>query len=168
MADTDMTAAAREAFLADLHVGVLSIQRDGKGPLALPIWYQYDDGVVMIWLSGDSVKTKVDEDPMVTAELLTTCTAAYVGDGDPKAPLASPLFADLSGLPPLLIHVGTAEILLDDARRLGERASASGVDITLEEWESMIHVWHAFGALLPEAGQAIDRIGEFLGERFGA
>ncbi len=56
MADTDMTSDEREAFLADLHVGILSIQRDGKGPLALPIWYQYEDGVVMIWMSGDSVK----------------------------------------------------------------------------------------------------------------
>jgi len=52
----DMTVAEREAFLADLHVGILSIGRDGKGPLALPIWYQYEDGVVMIWMSGDSVK----------------------------------------------------------------------------------------------------------------
>ena len=59
MASTDMTAAEREAFLADLHVGVLSIQRDGKGPLALPIWYQYEDGVVMIWMSGESVKAKL-------------------------------------------------------------------------------------------------------------
>ncbi len=56
MADTDMTPAEREAFLADLHVGILSIQRDGKGPLALPIWYQYEDGEVIISMSGDSVK----------------------------------------------------------------------------------------------------------------
>ena len=54
-----MSTAEREAFLADLHVGILSIQRDGKGPLAVPIWYQYDDGVVMIWMSGDSVKAKL-------------------------------------------------------------------------------------------------------------
>ncbi len=59
MADTDMTPAEREAFLADLHVGILSIQRDGKGPLALPIWYQYEDGTVMIWMSDDSVKAKL-------------------------------------------------------------------------------------------------------------
>jgi len=59
MADTDMTADEREAFLADLHVGILSIQRDGKGPLALPIWYRYEDGVVMIWMNGDSVKAKL-------------------------------------------------------------------------------------------------------------
>ena len=59
MADTDMTAAEREAFLADLHVGVLSIQRDGKGPLAVPIWYQYEDGDVMIWMSDESAKAKL-------------------------------------------------------------------------------------------------------------
>ena len=59
MADTDMTTDQREAFLAGLHVGVLSIQRDGKGPLALPIWYQYEDGQVLIHMSGESVKAKL-------------------------------------------------------------------------------------------------------------
>jgi len=59
MADTDMTADEREAVLADLLVRILSIQRDGKGPLALPIWYRYEDGVVMIWMNGDSVKAKL-------------------------------------------------------------------------------------------------------------
>ena len=59
MASTDMSPTEREAFLADLHVGILSIQRDGKGPLAVPIWYRYEDGVVMIWMSGESVKAKL-------------------------------------------------------------------------------------------------------------
>ena len=68
-------------------------------------------------------------------------------------------------MPPLLIHVGTAETLLDDSRRLADHAKTSGVDVTLEEWEGMIHVWHAFAALLPEGQRAIDRIGEFLAER---
>jgi PPOX class probable F420-dependent enzyme len=59
MADTDMTVEQREEFLADLHVGILSIQRDGKGPLALPIWYAYEDGVVLVHMSGDSAKAKL-------------------------------------------------------------------------------------------------------------
>lgn len=59
MADSDMTAAERETFLADLHVGILAIQRDGKGPLAVPIWYQYENGDVMIWMSDESAKAKL-------------------------------------------------------------------------------------------------------------
>ena len=92
---------------------------------------------------------------------------AYVGDGDRKAPLASPLFADLAGLPPLLLQVGTAEVLLDDARAFAERARAAGVDTTLEVADEMIHVWHSFAGMIPEANQAIDRIGAFVKERLG-
>jgi acetyl esterase/lipase len=106
-----------------------------------------------------------DADPMVSRQLLDLCTRCYVGDGDPRAPLASPLFADLAGLPPLLVHVGTAETLLDDARRFDAAAREAGVDVTLEEWDHMIHVWHTFAGLLPEAQQAIDRIGAFVQSR---
>ena len=85
-----------------------------------------------------------------------------MGDLDPRTPLAAPLYADLAGLPPLLIQVGTAEALLDDATRVAESARAAGVDVTLEPWDDMIHVWQIFAALLPEAREAIDRIGEFI------
>ena len=115
--------------------------------------------------SGDSMDTKAEEDPMVGRETLSEMADAYVAGGDARAPKVSPLFADLSGLPQLLVQVGTAETLLDDSRRLADRAKTSGVDLTLEEWDQMIHVWHAFAALLPEAQQAIDRIGEYLRER---
>ena len=87
---------------------------------------------------------------------------AYLGDADPRTPLATPLYADLTGLPPLLIQVGTAEVLLDDSTRLAERAKGVGVDVTLEAWEQMIHVWQGFAAMLPEGQQAIDCIGEFV------
>ena len=117
--------------------------------------------------SGETMTTLADADPMVTKSLLDLCSDAYVGDGDAKAPLASPLFADLTGLPPLLVHVGTAETLLDDARRFDQAARAAQVDATLEEWEDMIHVWHTFAGLLPEANQAIDRIGAFIKEQLG-
>jgi monoterpene epsilon-lactone hydrolase len=112
--------------------------------------------------SGATMDSLADADPMVSRQLLDLCTRCYVADGDPRDPLASPLFADLSGLPPLLIHVGTAETLLDDARRFYEAAHAAGVDATVEEWDDMIHVWHTFAGLLPEAQQAIDRIGAFV------
>ncbi|MEZ4292077.1 MAG: alpha/beta hydrolase fold domain-containing protein [Myxococcota bacterium] len=117
--------------------------------------------------SGDTIRSLADADPMVTLDLLTKSAAAYAAKTDPKAPLVSPLFADLAGLPPLLIHVGTAEILLDDARRFAAAAKAAGVDATLEEWPDMIHVWHSFAGLLPESQQAVDRIAAFVKEQIG-
>ena len=94
-------------------------------------------------------------------------TKAYLGDTDPRHPLASPVYADLTGLPPLLIQVGTAEVLLDDATRLAQKAESAGVAVVLEPWEGMIHMWHSFAAMLPEGQQAIDRIGEFVQEHTG-
>ena len=117
--------------------------------------------------SGATMTSLAEADPMVSKQLLDLCAKCYVGGQDPKSALASPLFADLTGLPPLLIHVGTAETLLDDARRFHAAARGAGVDATLEEWEDMIHVWHTFSAMLPEASQAIDRIGAFAKEHVG-
>ena len=113
---------------------------------------------------GESMVTKAEIDPVVNKENILMLAKAYLGDTDPCTPLASPLYADLAGLPPLLIQVGTAECLFDDARRLADRATAAGVDVTLEPWDDMIHIWHMFAAILPEGQQAIDRIGEFVRE----
>jgi len=117
--------------------------------------------------TGESMTTKADIDPMVQSEGIQTMAKAYLGDKDPRTPLASPLYADLRGLPPMLIHVGTAEVLLDDSTRLAERARAAGVDVSLEPWEDMIHVWHYFASMLPEGRQAIERIGEFVRRHTG-
>jgi monoterpene epsilon-lactone hydrolase len=106
--------------------------------------------------------TKAAVDPMVRRDTLSKMAALYLAGQDPRTPLAAPLYADLSGLPPLLIQVGTAETLFDDSTRLAERARKAGVNVTLEPWEDMIHVWQAFAAVLPEGGQAIDRIGTFI------
>ena len=86
----------------------------------------------------------------------------YVGSADPKNPLASPLHADYWGLPPLLIQVGGTETLLDDSTRVAEKAKAMGVNVDLEVWDEMIHVWHVFAKILPEGQQAIDRIGQYV------
>ena len=114
---------------------------------------------------GDSMTAKADVDPMVRYEGLVRMAGLYLDGADPRTPLAAPLYADLSGLPPLLIHVGTAETLLDDATRLCERAKAAGVDVTLESWDDMIHVWHLFAPLLPEGQQAVERVGEYVRQR---
>lgn len=116
---------------------------------------------------GKSMTTKTKVDPMVQREGLVMMAKAYLGDADPRTPLAAPIYADLTGLPPLLIQVGTAETLLDDATRLAERAKSASVDVVLEPWEEMIHVWHAFAVMLPEGQQAIERIGEFVRKHTG-
>jgi acetyl esterase/lipase len=109
--------------------------------------------------------TKAAVDPMVQPAGLRRMAAMYLGGKDARLPLAAPLYADLKSLPPLLIQVGTAETLLDDSTRLAQRARAAGVTVALERWDDMIHVFQAFAAMLPEARQAIDRIGEFVVER---
>jgi phosphinothricin tripeptide acetyl hydrolase len=115
--------------------------------------------------SGQSYATRADVDPIVTRDGIDRMALAYLAGKDAKAPLASPLFADLHGLPPLLVQVGDAEVLLDDAVQLAARAKAAGVDATLDIWDEMIHVWHWFFPMLDEGQSAIDRIGQFVQAR---
>ena len=114
---------------------------------------------------GESMISRAEVDPMIERDSLVQAGKAYLGDADPRTPLAAPLYADLRGLPPLLIQVGTAEALLDDATRLAERARAAGVEVTLDPWDDMFHVWQFCASILPEGQQAIDRIGEFVQKR---
>jgi len=115
---------------------------------------------------GESMVTRAAADPMVQREHLVRMAKLYLGGLPPRTPLAAPLYADLSGLPPLYIQVGTAETLLDDSTRLAERARKAGVEVTLELWDDMIHVFQAFAMMLPEGQQAIDKIGTFLRTRW--
>lgn len=116
--------------------------------------------------TGETLKTKAEVDPFVTPEGIEFMARVYLGDADPRNPLASPLYADLKGLPPMLIQVGTSEILLDDSLRLADRAKAAGVNVELDVWEDMVHVFAAFAAFAPEGRQAIERIGEFVKKIF--
>ena len=86
----------------------------------------------------------------------------YVGEADPAHPYLSPLYADLSGLPPLLIQASSTEVLLDDARRVADRARAAGVPVDYEVWPKMPHVWHLWTPFVPEAKQALDRAAQFV------
>jgi epsilon-lactone hydrolase len=115
--------------------------------------------------SGGSYQSKAGVDPIVRQAGVAEMARSYLGTTDPRSPLASPLFADLRGLPPLLIHVGSDEVLLDDAIGLAERAKAAGVDATLEQWDRMIHVWHWFLPMLDEAQTAVESIGGFIRAR---
>jgi epsilon-lactone hydrolase len=112
--------------------------------------------------SAPSYETRAARDPIVLLPNIAVMAKTYLGATDPRTPLASPLFADLTGLPPLLIHVGTDEVLLDDAARLAERGRAAGVDVSYEAWEEMIHVWHWFLPWLDEAQAAVGKIGGFV------
>ncbi|MFW9783185.1 MAG: alpha/beta hydrolase [Candidatus Heimdallarchaeota archaeon] len=113
-------------------------------------------------ITGDSVRSKRRIDPFVTADGLFFMANLYVGDEDPKNPYISPLYADLKGLPPLLIQVGSAEILLDDSTRFAEKAKSAGVDVTLEVWEDMVHVFQAFALWAPEGKEGIEKIGIYI------
>jgi epsilon-lactone hydrolase len=112
--------------------------------------------------TGASMKTKVKADVMLRADLFEPVIKAYLGEADPCTPLASPLYADLHGLPPLLIQVGTDELLLDDATRIAAQARAAGVEVKLEVWDRMFHTWQAWGNMFPEASRARAYIGEFV------
>ena len=112
--------------------------------------------------TGPSFVTNATSDPSVARDRILRLAGVYLAGKSPQAPLASPIHADLRGLPPLLVQVGSIETLLDDARALAQRAQAAGVEVTLEVWEDMPHVWHHFAPILPEAQQAIARIGEFV------
>jgi len=111
--------------------------------------------------TGESMITKAAEDPIVKKPNLEI-TKLYLNGRDPRTPLAAPLYADLAGLPPLLIQVGTSECLLDDSTRFAERARRARVEVTLEQWDKMIHVWQLFAPMLDEGQQAIDKIGQFV------
>ena len=104
----------------------------------------------------------VARDPVVSPDDMVTMLDWYLGGADPKQPLASPARADLTGLPPLLVQVGGAEVLLDQSRAIVDQAHACGVSAELEVWPDMVHVWHVFAGRVPEATDAVARVGEFV------
>lgn len=118
--------------------------------------------------TGGSYHERADRDPLLTRGVLLEMADQYLQGQDPRLPLASPVGADLAGLPRLLIQAGSDEVLLDDAITLAQRAQAAGVAAELEVWPDMIHVWQMFGGLLPEADQALARIADFLAQAWAA
>ena len=117
--------------------------------------------------TGQSFKTNAEADPSITRDGVLNIAKTYLEDKDPRAPLASPIHADLHGLPPLLLQVGSIEALLDDTYMLAERAEEAGVPVEVEVWDDMPHVWHDYAPILTEARQAIGRIGEFVRQHTG-
>lgn len=128
-------------------------------PFALALMSPWTD----LAMTGATVRTKASVDPYFpTGDILEMAAASYAGSAPLENPLISPLHADLRGLPPTLIHVGTREVLLDDSLRIAERARQAGVDVTLKEWPAMWHVWQILGGRMPEADRSIAELGAFL------
>ncbi len=146
-----------------LAIATLVSLRDSGDPLpacavAISPWVDME-------CTGETMETKAGEDPMVQRPVVQELAQTYLQGADPRSPLASPLHADLSGLPPILVQVGSAETLLDDSNRLETRIKAAGGDVTLEVWDEMIHVWHLFAPILDKGQEAIDRMAEFIRKR---
>lgn len=146
------------------------------GGLAVALWQRLRDAGLptpaALWLvspwtdltmSGESIEAKDGVDPLLHRPYLTELADAYVPHGTPRSdPLVSPLFADLSGLPPTLIQVGTDETLLDDSVRLARAAALAGAAVTLQTYPRMIHAFPLWNAVLPEARRALGEFGAFV------
>ena len=149
---------ARTFFCGDSAGGALTVSvmvhaRDRGWPLpaggtAISPWCDLTHG-------GASMTTRHGIDPLCTKEALDLQAAAFLGGADPTSWDASPVHADLTGLPPILVQVGEAEVMMSGAVLLAERLAAAGVRTNLEVWPQMFHVWHLFASALPEAEQAI-------------
>jgi acetyl esterase/lipase len=117
-------------------------------------------------ITGGTVTSNLKRDPMLHGKTLPDGAAFYLNGADAKNPLASPLYGDLSGLPPMFITVGESEILRDDATRFAARATSAGIAVSLKIWDGMPHVWQLFQFVLPEARTAMDDAATFAKANF--
>jgi acetyl esterase/lipase len=165
VAPTDIAFAGDSAG-GGLAVATMVNARDRGLPLpaAAFVMSPYAD----LTLTGATMDTKNDVDPLLSRELLKPRVADYAAGQDPARSLISPVFADLSGLPPLIIQAGTHEVLLDDAVRLAQRAAADDVAVTLDLVPEVPHVFQNFYAILDEAADALDRAGQLLTAHFAS
>jgi epsilon-lactone hydrolase len=140
--------------------------RDDKQPLPACLW------LVSPWtdltMSGSSLISKDPDDPLIHKGYLEGLAAAYLGSADPRDPRVSPLFGNLEGLPPMLIQVGSAETLLDDAVRLAAAAGVADTSVTLQIWPHMIHAWPLWNARLEPARRALESAGRFFHGHLGS
>ncbi len=155
-------AVAGDSAGGGLSVALLVATRDAGE--ALPAAAVLMSPTVDLTSSGSSMTERADQDPISTPAMLRQFAASYLAGADPETPLASPLFASLSGLPPMLVQAGTADLLFSDSERLARAAAQAGVEVSLEIGEGLPH---AYPILLgtPEAAKATEQIGEFLRAR---
>jgi acetyl esterase/lipase len=153
-------ALAGESAGGGLSIATLVNARDRGLPMpaAAFVMSPYAD----LTLAGASMRTKDQVDPLLNRETLQARVTDYTGGHDAASPLISPIFADLSGLPPLVIQAGSHEVLLDDAVRLAGQAASADVEVTLDTTPGVPHVFQAYHAILDEAAAALDRAGRRL------
>jgi monoterpene epsilon-lactone hydrolase len=158
-APSDIVLAGESAG-GGLAIATLVSARDHglPSPAAAFVMSPYAD----LTLAGATMDTKHDADPLLSREALQARVPDYASGHDPALGLISPVFADLAGLPPLIIQAGTHEVLLDDAVRLAQRAAAADVEVTLDITPGVPHVFQAYYPILDEAAAALDRAGQFL------
>jgi monoterpene epsilon-lactone hydrolase len=154
-------SAGGDLALVLLSIACAGAYKGGKAPVGAVAMSPVTD----LALAGESFQTRAEADPYFTKPQVAGLVASYLGETDPKNPLASPLYGDLSGLPPIRVHVGDDEVLLDDSRRYVERAVAAGVDAELDVWMGMPHGFVAGVREFGAARQALNAIGTFLTER---
>lgn len=114
---------------------------------------------------GESAKTMADMDPMLVPEALREFGLMYATKENLRNPLCSPLYADVKGLPPLLIHASSSEVLYDDTTRFVKNLKTAGVEHEVEYWKKMVHVWQGYAPFLPEAQRSINKLGEFIEQK---
>jgi epsilon-lactone hydrolase len=158
-------AIAGESAGGGLAIATLVSLRDSG--LGLPACAWLSSPWVDLEADGESMDSKAAVDPMIQKPYLLELAAAYLKDADPRSPLASPIHADLRGLPPMLIQVGSAETLLDDSVRLARAAAMADVRVTLEVWPDMIHAWHLFYQQLGAGRRALAAVGTFIRSMLG-
>src|SRR5262245_34743368 len=151
---------AGESSGGGLAIAMLVSARDAG--LGLPAGTWCSSPWVDLALSGGSMITKAAVDPIISKPYLEELATAYLHGADAHTPLASPIYADLTGLPPMLIQVGSSETLLDDSIRLAAVAGAAGVRVTLEVWPDMIHAWHLFYQQVAAGRRALAGVGAFI------
>jgi monoterpene epsilon-lactone hydrolase len=159
-------AFAGESAGGGLAVATLVNARDHGLPLpaAAFVMSPYAD----LTLTGTTMETKRDVDPLLSPDALQARVGDYTSGQDAALGLISPIFADLSGLPPLIIQAGTHEVLLDDAVRLAQHAAAADVEVTLDITPGVPHVFQAYYPILDEAAAALDRAGQLLSAHLAA
>lgn len=158
--EPDRTVLAGESAGGGLVVATLMALRNAEGPqpaggVCLSPWFD-------LACTGTSPATNQATDDLVRLKGLQRTAKLYLGDHDPKDPMASPLYGDLEGLPPLLIQVATTEILLSDSTRMAARAMEAGVEVHLEPWRGVFHFWQGFSSNLSLARQANSAIADFV------
>lgn len=158
-------AVAGDSAGGGLTVALLKALRDAGDPLpaAAVLFSPWVD----LTLVGESIIRREKEDKALQRSILERTSELYLAGENPAHPLVSPLFGSLAGLPPMLIQVGTAELLLDDSRRLAEKILKQDGEVELRVWEAMIHGWQLYSSFLPEGQAALEEAAEFLGRHLG-